>query len=119
MHASVVRLRAQMRALADKKHLALHFHGPRDHLDASIHDYQVCFRIASCAASACHPAFGGQACFCVEHKWSWPRVQKVAVQKVADRRAPATCWYARPGRHCARSRESCKAARDWLVPMSS
>lgn len=31
----------QMRALAEKKRLALHFHGPRDHLDSSIHEYQV------------------------------------------------------------------------------
>lgn len=32
---------AQMRALAEKKRLALHFHGPRDHLDSSIHEYQA------------------------------------------------------------------------------
>ncbi|KAK9827590.1 hypothetical protein WJX81_001802 [Elliptochloris bilobata] len=31
----------EMRILAEKKHLALHFHGPRDHLDTSIHEYQV------------------------------------------------------------------------------
>ena len=30
-----------MRALAEKKDLHVHFHGPRDHLDSSIHEYQV------------------------------------------------------------------------------
>jgi len=44
------RPRAQMRALAEKKDLHLHFHGPRDHLDSSIHEYQVR------AARACRQA---------------------------------------------------------------
>ena len=54
MQASVVRLHAQMRAVAEKKRLALHFHGPRDHLDASIHDYQVLLWIGEHRVAACN-----------------------------------------------------------------